>query len=379
MEYEKVQINPIPANFKIDFESSLIIELDGETGIDHPIRGYTQENEFYLYNGKNKTIYVYELEVGKINQVKKRIPVPLDASNNFRDVSELYFHNKDSIFIYDRSNEMSDREDLFLLNGQGEIINKYSIFNSTQGDPIKLHRIYTYNGQTMYFQNGRIFMALGITVNTNEDLKKPLLVYNLLTGEKEFYGNYPVLPDYAIYGQYTLSFSFAFDSIHRILYFSWPFEEILYSLDVNTLGWHPLIINTNTFVPPVKAGPQEDIIPYLDQNEWFIGLYYDYASSSLFRLKRMRNLGKPEPEIKARFDVEGLIITPADQKMNAYRINPKSLETELIPALNMYRIYLFHPTLGPMINAQSHPDFPDLDVEDYLILSPIQIISSHSN
>jgi hypothetical protein len=85
--------------------------------------------------------------------------VPLDPSNNFRNVYNVYYHNKDSIFVYDESNAFSEYEDLFLINFKGDIVNSISVLNDNQADPFITNKLHAISTPTFFYRQSKIYMS----------------------------------------------------------------------------------------------------------------------------------------------------------------------------------------------------------------------------
>lgn len=118
--------------------------------------------------------------------------------------------------------------------------------------------------------------------------------------------------------------------------------------------------------PAFKGGDDIDKIVYSLNNSWYIGLYYDKASKSLFRLARIgQNINKSDiPEANSGVPV------PGANKYQTFKIDPETGEYSVIPDMNLYNARFFHPQYGTYQIYQINEEL-GLDPEDYVVFTPM--------
>ncbi len=358
------------ATYQLD-KPRFVLPLDNESSVDsYAPSGYLAQDRYFFYNKNNKSIYTYQLQdtLFKLEHITK---VPLDPSVNFRRVAEVHYHNKDSIFIYDDLNFQGDQPDLYLINVEGQIINSYKLTNVSEGDVMKLDRLNTITGPTMYYHEGKIYMATSLSKQTAKENWKPLLIYDLATGEKQLRGEFPLLPTTAIYAQYTYSFQFVLAPDREEIYFSFAYESDLYRYSLVNDTWEEIKFEADEFSKPEEREANDSMRAYVESNAWFYGIFYDQSTSRLHRILYLPST-EFSPTTSASDVVEGLVLTADEQRMVLHRIDPDNGNYDVVPKFSHFRTMLFHPKLGPLVQTQLN-DAYELDSEDYLILAPVII------
>ncbi len=357
-------------DFEIAVNEVIILPLDSETMPFEPIRGFAEPNHFYFYNSLNNHIYYYDLG-DRLHPLDLKIPVPLDAAINFRNASEVYFHNLDSIFIWDEGNIYSDFPDLFLINRDGQVVNSYSVVNVRKGDAMKLSRIYTNTGPTLFYYDGKILVACGLGENTKTENLKPLLVYDLKTGEKNYEGEFPSLPEIDVYAQFTWSFQTTLNPDKGELFFSWAYDEDLYKYSIAEDEWSTLNMESDFFSTPPPMTIKDEVRSYVNRNDWFMSIFYDPYSGSIYR-SLLLGLTEDGDNYNVSQEIPGLQLSRTDRRFITFRIDQESNKVDIIPKLSPFRISLFHPKLEPLIQTQLHDEL-GLDPQNTLILAPLKI------
>ncbi len=351
-------------------EEKLVLPLDYESGVDSYIRGYVDFDRYFFYNKSNKSIYTYLLR-DSLFELEYITQVPLSLDSHLQRVAEVYYHNTDSIFVFDDRNLYGDRPDLFLINVNGEILNSYKLSNVTNGDVMKLDRLYTITGPTVYYHKGKIYMATSLSDQTTKENLKPLLIYDLVTGEKTLRGEFPLLPTTPIFGQFTYSFQFVFVPDREELYFSWAYESDLYRYSLVKDTWEKFRFSADEFSRPDEMTKRDNLRSYTESNSWFYGVFYDYKTKRLHR-QLLSSLTEFSPTMSSSNLVQGLVLTPDEQRMVVYSIDIETGNYDVVHGFSHFRTILFHPRLGPLMQTQLNESY-NLDVEDYLILAPIVI------
>lgn len=344
------------------------IHLDSVSGSFYKIKGLTPDNEYYFFNPVNLSVYLYDL-TDSINEIKKRIRIPLDASINFRNVDDIYYHSKDSIFVYDNSNEEGSNPDLFLLNGEGGILDSFKVFDLSQNNLMRVPKNKVFNGPTMIFHKGNMyFSALPINI-TNSDKIAPLLKYNLAKREQSLLGDFEIKPPNSYhYAQFTRNGFIDFNPNTEKLYFSYAYDSDLYVFDIKTQKFNALKFQTDLFRNPEGIGTGE-VIPYIQGNTWFMYLMVDSRDSTVLRKLSVPN----EATLPEDFDRDTMYPPPSFNQW-LFKIDPISGDYFRIPDFDLASVRFIHPVYGPMINVQVDYDSLGLDPEDYVFFSPVDFI-----
>jgi len=350
-----------------------VLQLDSLSSSDDRIRGYVAKDRFFFYNSKNQSIYTYALE-DSVWQMEYITKVPLDPAKNFRSVYDIYYHNKDSIFVYDESSVYNEHADLFLINIKGDIINSFKLLNANQGEPMISNKSIAFSTATFFFHKDLIYMAIEPNYQTFKENWKPLLIFNLKTGEKEFKGNLPEDPESFSFGVYTTTNQMAFNPQAEEIYFSWAYDENIYRYRLTIGTWDTLSIASSYFERPEPWSQVDDMQKYGDfllGNNWFHGVYFDTKSKRIHRLLYY----PPNPNVEqfpSSTIIQGLNLTPAEQRMLVFIVDPDNGDFEILPMLNHFRTLLFHPCYGPLIQTQLN-DAYGLDEQDFIVLAPVEI------
>lgn len=344
------------------------IHLDSVSGSFYKIKGLTPDNEYYFFNPVNLSVYLYDL-ADSINEIKKRIRIPLDASINFRNVDDIYYHSEDSIFVYDNSNEESSNSDLFLLNGEGDIINSFKVFDLGQGDPMRVPKSKVFNGRTMVFHKGAMYFSALPIHSTASNKSAPILKYSLATGERSFIGDFEIKPSEPNqFVQFTMNGFFDFNPKTEIIYFSYAYDSDLYGYDIQSEEWMSLRFETDLFNRPDGIGTGE-VIPYIQENTWFMYLMVDSRDSTVLRKLSVPN----EATLPEDFDRDTMYPPPSFNQW-LFKIDPISGDYFRIPDFDLAQVRFIHPVYGPMINVQVDYDSLGLDPEDYVFFSTVDFI-----
>jgi len=347
-----------------------ILPLDSLSNGDEKIRGYIDADKYFFFNSKNTSIYTYHL-IDSLWQIEHITKIPLDLANNFRKVSDIFYYTADSIFIYDDSNEKTNHPDLFIININGEIVNSFNVTDTSEGDPIIVNRLFSWFVPSLYFQKGKVYMAVVPSYASPKENWKPLLVYDLTSGEKSLKGSFPVDPSSNAYHNYTSFFHMAFVPDRDEFYFSWAFDANLYRYGINEDLWEKLIMESKYFRKPDRFNNGSDYVLYDESNAWFRGIFYEPKTGKVHRQLLIPRTTDP---IFNTLDskVDGLSISAYDKRVIQFSFHPEGRDFTVIPMLNHFHTYIFHPQLGPLRQTKLN-DIYGLDVQDFIMLSPIEI------
>ncbi len=353
-------------NKKVQVGDMLIgIKLDSVSGSYYKIKGITPLNEYYYFNPYNLSIYLYDL-TDSINDVKKRIRIPLDASINFRNVDDICYHNQDSIFVYDNSNEEGSNADLFLLNGEGAIVNSFNVFDLSQGDPMRVPKDNVFNGPTMIYHKGNMYFSALPTSRTNSDKIAPLLKYNLAKRERSLLGDFEIkIPDSYHYVQFTMNGFIDFNPKTEKIYFSYAYDSDLYVFDINKQEWKTLRFMADLFRSPDGIGTAE-VIPYIQENTWFMYLMVDPRDNTVLRKLSIPN----DASLPDDFDNNSMLPPPLFNQW-LFKIDPNTGDYVQVSDFDLRKVRFIHPKWGPMITVQVNYDSLGLDPQDYIFFSPV--------
>lgn len=355
-----------------DFKT--ILPLDSFSSSDDRIRGYVDKDGFFFYNSKTRRIYTYAL-VDSLWQLENITKVPLEPDNNFKSVTDIYYHNKDSIFIYDISTLGTEFPDLYLIDIHGKIINSYKLINFDEGDPVIVPKYIAFSTPTFFFHKDKIYMAVNPNNEVINGKQHPLLVYDLKSGKKEFKGKLPVDPKAVSYAVYTEFCQIAFNPELEEIYFSWAFDEFIHRYKITTDNWDRINITSSYFNPPETWVYSEDIVKYgeyLLGNDWYLGIYYDRSTNRIHRLVYHGDFRNIQYSGSTSL-IEGLAFSPIDNRIYVASIDPVNGDFDVIPFLDhSFRTFMFHPEYGPLIRTELN-DAYGLDAEDFIVLAPIEI------
>lgn len=323
----------------------IVIELDEFSQAGNRYSGLTyKENYYYFYNQMNKSLYFYSLEQ-EINTIKKIVKVPLDESINFRSVGEVYVHSMDSIFIFNDYGYYERAANIFLINAESKIVDKFTFLSMQNEDANKFNKMHAVNGSTMYYHKGKIILPVEMSVHTSESKFKPLYIYDLTERKGAYYGEYPKSFEISKFGNETYNLHASFIPYLGKVYMSFPYESTVYSLDLSDYSWGEIPFKTDLIAQPpaFKGGDDIDKIVYSLNNSWYMGLYYDKASESLLRLALLgRKISKREiPQANSGIPI------PGKYDFRTFVINPKTGKYSVISDLKLYGAKLFHPEYGP--------------------------------
>ncbi len=360
----------IEASNKAIGPEHIVLELDEFSQPLNKISGLTfKESYYYFYNEFNQSIYFYSIDQ-EINTPEKIVKVPLDESINFKTVSEVFVHSMDSIFIFNDFGYYGNTNNVFLINAESEVLDKYAFLSMQDKDANKFNKTYAVNGRTMFYHKGKIILPVGINVHTEESKYKPLYIYDLAERKGDYYGEYPESFEMSRFGNETYKLYASFIPELEKVYLSFPYESNLYSFDLSDYTWDEIPFETDLVVQPsaLEGGDEKEKLQYDLINSWYIGLYYDKASKSLLRLARIGgNINKSDiPEA-----IPGVAVPiPIQNNFQTFAINPQTGDYTVISDLNLYNARLFHPQYGPYQISRTNEEL-GFDPEDHMVFTPM--------
>ena len=348
-------------------EKSKVIELDQYSGAQHAIKGITDQNEYYFFNTFNQSIYLYDLKQ-KPQKPKKIIKVPLDEAVHFYEVSELYYHNADSIFIYDQNNELSNRAELFIINSDGVLINSFKIFGENEGFPVKSDSDHTTNGKSMIYHDGKLLFLSKIIRGTTKENWKPLILFDLNHHSLSLHGVLPKSQE-ENYGRIRWWSNFCLIPELNKVVVSFPYEPNLFFFDVNTLEWQEFRFRSDLVTKPsILDDLSISSLQYLLSNSWYFSLEYDQANKVLWRTAQLAHVNESQ-ESNASVNLSG---QPQNYEYINFLINPFKEEYHITSGIGLLELRFFHPAEGPFIRVQKQEEL-GLSPEDYLVFRPLKL------
>lgn len=351
----------ITEKFAVQQSPVIGIHLDSVSGSFHQFKGFTHAGEYYFFNEFNLSIYIYDLK-DSINEIKHIVPIPFDAAVNFRGIDGLYIHNLDSIFIYDPTNVFGPRDDLFLINYKGEIINSFKIVDLNQGETGVMESQLVAYGKIMIFHEGYMYFPGLFTGSTNPENNFMLIRYNLNTREKSLHGRFD-LKDGENYATYTYAGHFDFDPISQRVYLSYAYRQDIYYFDINNLEWGTTKFKTNFFKSPED---KPNIYAFMQENTWFRDILVDTRDGTL-----MRKLLIPMNDIPLELEEESDGSRIASFKHVLFLIDPNTGNYSWVTDFNLFNVKFIHPEYGPMMTVQVDYEALGIDPQDYLFFAPV--------
>ncbi len=363
----KENFQPIILKAQVEEENTIIaIHLDSVSSGFHSIQGLSRDTLYYFFNGYNLNLYFYQLK-DSVNEIENQFRLPLDPSVNFRNVDDIYVHNRDSIFVYDDSNEYGQNPDVFLINGEGIIIDTYKVFDLTAGDPFKVNKMSVFNGPTMFYHKGKLYFTTSPTRGTDTDNFHPLFVYDLATGIKKGIGFFPVKFKKGFnYLQFSYTGFMSFDLLEEEIYFSFGYDANLYQWKIRDQQWEIIPFKTDYFKQPQLTNNQTESIVYLPQHTWFMNIALNPQEKLVYR----KLLLASDPSISSgndRASVQG-----NSQKFYLFGIDPATGNYWELPDFNLYQIRFVHPIFGPLVTTQVDYESMNIDPQDYIFLRPVK-------
>ncbi len=350
-----------------------VLELDEYTQARNSITGFTpDENYYYFYNDFNQSIYFYSLDQ-EINTPEKTVKVPLDESINFKSVSDIYVHSMDSIFIFSVHGYGGVIPDVFLINEKSEVLDMYDLLNMAEKDSPKVRKRDVYNGNTIFYHNGKITIPVQITAFTDESKYKPLFIYDLAERKGDYYGEYPPSFEISKFSDETYSLHADFIPALGKIYLSFPYESNLYSFNLSNKSWEEIPFETDLVDQPMayEGGQGNEKVHYRHSNSWYIGLNYDKASKSLLRFAHIgQRFGKNDPPPIGQNAPSYTSLNGDKVYYQLFAIDPETGEYSVIPDINLYNAKLFHPQYGPYKISEINEEL-GLDPEDYVVFTPM--------
>jgi hypothetical protein len=345
------------------------IELDEFTGAVYEINGITDQNEYFFFNKYNQSIYVYDLK-SEPQKPKRIIKVPLDESINFNMVSDLVYHNADSIFIWDDRSAYGNSPELFLINSNGEVMDTFKVLDRQNGDPGKAGSFETSQGRSMLYHEGKIILLSSISRDTKEDNWKPLIIYEIKSRSTSYHGAYPEYFQDVKFGQNKWKSNYCLIPELNQVVISFPFESNLFIFDLEDNSWTELGFNSNMVASPKQfdANSNSPEIDYLLSNSWYYGLEYDRANGLIWRTAQ---IGKQNDnnDLPPRGDNTNNYITSNDD-FYSFLTDLNSKSYWVLPGFHWLETQFLHPKDGPYKSVKRQSEL-GLNPEDYLVFSPL--------
>lgn len=337
-------------------EEYTVLEIDQFSKTRNPIRGITDQREYYFFNSFNHAIYIYDID-SKIQVPKEVIKVPLDEAVNFFEVSDIFYHNADSIFIWDDTHSLGDLPELFLINRRGELINTFKVLNPDGGYPDKATLDDTLLGWSMVYHRGKILLLSKITRYTKEENWKPIMIYNLQSQALTLHGSYPKSFYPGAFGQFRWMSNFCLMPELNQVVVSFPFESNLFFFDLTSNDWNEIVFETDLVAEPnVFDSNTQSPKDYVESNSWYFGLDYDQANGLIWRTAEVGSYPRTASSAKTKY--------------KNFLIDPKTRQFWTTSGINWWDIAFFDPKYGPFLMVNRYDDL-GLDPENYVILNQI--------
>ena len=339
-------------------ENFKVIELDSFSGAKYEIKGITNENEYFFFNNYNQSIYVYDLK-SEPQKPKHIIKVPLDESINFNLVSDLFYHNADSIFIWDDNNSFGDRPELFLINSQGEVVDTFKVSDGNEGYPSKATTSETAIGQSMIYHDGKIILLSSITKYTKEENWYPIILFDLASRSTSLHGTYPQSFYIGKFGFRRWMSNFCLVPELNQVVVSFPYEPNLLYLNLEDTSWNELGFHSDLVATPRPFDEtRQTSLEHLLSNSWYLGLSYDKANQLIWRTAEVSKESSPPYSGRGEFQ--------------SFLINPRSLKYWVLPGVDWLKTTFYHTTDGPYQMVQKHEEL-GLAPEDFVIFNPLTL------
>jgi hypothetical protein len=232
-----------PSKVKLVQKEILSLPLDNESSyIAYPFRiGYSRSMELlHLWNDFNQSLYFFDLNEKK--QVAK-IPIQLREDLGINEVSLVYVHSMDSIFILDQASTKAPKLHIFNANTRG-VVSFPMLANEDQQ--------YVDSFRPMFYvdlPSGNVFLRLAISRNgAIKESPKSILRYNFKTQKEDLLIDFP--DDYRDDDDKAgPGISFDFDKKGNLL-FALPFGNEFLVVDSSTSRIKKQIPRSSPVMPP---------------------------------------------------------------------------------------------------------------------------------
>lgn len=141
-------------------KAEIRIPLDSLTSIPYFNTQLFQENTLVLLNSNINALQFYEFK--NKGKLLKRVKLDTEGENGMGLISQFLVHTSDSIFLLNASQYR-----LYLINGKGDIITKYSLLNRKIGDGTAMPMVFPFHGRGMVFHKGKIYLSSRPDLNTS--------------------------------------------------------------------------------------------------------------------------------------------------------------------------------------------------------------------
>lgn len=219
----KVDLKPVGnAIFKLDKKTRFITNSISAT--------YKTEEEIVSFlNSDNQTIEIFNYKSGeKISEIKLDQEGP-NGVGNIGYSSAHYFHNEDSIFVYNRQTSP-----IFLLDRNGKVLNKFKITDYSDPSNIPVPNSMTLS--PIHFLEGQLFLTCALK-NYEEDFSgyPSLLSLNIKDGKVKYLATLPSIYSAAFWGAYfKYDPSMTIDHINHQLVLSYPVDHFIYTKNLKS-------------------------------------------------------------------------------------------------------------------------------------------------
>lgn len=218
----------------------------------------------FLHNGEeiisyldsdSQKIITFDSDSGELlDQITLEIEGP-NGVGNIGYVSAHYHHSPDSIFLFNRQTSP-----LYLINGKGEIIKKYTVTDYSGATNLPVPNSSTMS--PMHIWNKFLLLSCGIQ-NYEEDFTSypSLLKLDLKNGKIDYISTLPEIYSKAFWGAYfKYDPSIALNLDKNKVIISYPVDHQVYEIDLINGGEEKHIIRSD-FI--------QEIIPYQDDPAFF--------------------------------------------------------------------------------------------------------------
>lgn len=207
----------LPQKVIISDEGVVKFELDSMTSPSiYTCQEYNDgRDHFFVYlNEEMGTVYLNDFATKKVT---KRIAVEGDSIKNKKAFQGVYYHNKDSIFLFSYSPRV------ILINESGKILQKYTLSTAVEKNKIYYRGIYTSTNSPAAFYGNSLFIS-SVVLGKHTDLRPVQLILNLET-KKTILGKVTFPEEYSKtdYANITYDiFSSCYNSKDKSLVYSFP-------------------------------------------------------------------------------------------------------------------------------------------------------------
>jgi hypothetical protein len=310
-------------SYELVLRDSAYITVDSITSFIRNDLQYIKVGEreyIFLLNKKINAIQVYDWQS---KQMLKRIYLEKEGPNGVGEVSYIFAQSLDSIFAL-----TSYAYKVSLVNAEGKVLQKYSLLNKTvKFDEAKGYTpVFSANDyaalpmggvNAMFVANNELYMGCvpDISPFTKEHYKRGLLgmKINLATKQLTYFMPFPqIYQDNMFFPLQYLNTASCYNKAKNILIYSFPCDDKVYEMDLNTGTVVPRLTSSTYFkkIEIFSSNPEED--PNRARKEFDFAIshaHFERIRYDPYRKIYYRNLLLPNSKKKDRNDWHPFVIS----------------------------------------------------------------------